>query len=130
MATTDARVDACIESAAPFARPILAQLRACVHAACPDAQETIKWGMPFFMHGEHILGHMAAFKAHCAFGLWKGRGLAQTREPGDGMGQFGRIATLKDLPPKRALLQIIRQAVAVIDSGAAASATSKKARAR
>jgi len=120
MATTDPRVDAYIERAAPFAQPILAHLRAAVHAACPDAQETIKWGMPFFLHGAHILGYMAAFKQHCAFGLWKGRGLAAAREPAEGMGQFGRLETLQDLPPQRELLQTLRRAVAQIDAGAAA----------
>jgi hypothetical protein len=118
MPPTDPRVDAYIARAAPFAQPILAHLRAVVHAACPDAHETIKWGMPFFLRGEHLLGHMAAFKQHCAFGLWKRRGLA--KQPGEGMGQFGRLATLKDLPPKRELLRVIRQAVAAIDTGAAA----------
>jgi len=112
----DPRIDAYIERAAPFAQPILAHLRAVVHAACPGAQETIKWSMPFFLHGEHILGYMVAFKQHCAFGLWKGRGLVQGREPGEGAGQFGRLATLKDLPPKRELVQILRQAVAAIDA--------------
>jgi len=120
MATADPRVDAYIEHAAPFARPILAQLRAAVHAACPDVRETIKWRMPFFLHGAHILGHMAAFKQHCAFGLWQGRGVAQTREPGDGMGQFGRLATPNDLPPRRELLKILRDAVAQIDAGGSA----------
>ena len=119
MPTTDPRIDAYIDRAAPFAQPILAHLRAAVHAACPDVQETIKWGMPFFMHGERILGNMAGFKQHSSFGLWKGRGLAPEREPGEGMGHFGRIATLKDLPPKRELVQIIRKAVAAIDAGSA-----------
>lgn len=119
MALTDPRIDAYIERAAPFAQPILAHLRATVHAACPDVQETIKWRMPFFMLGERILGNMAAFKQHCSFSLWKGRGLAPEPEPAEGMGQFGRIATLKDLPPKRELVQILRQAVAAIDAGAA-----------
>ncbi len=101
-----------------------------MHAACPDVQETIKWGKPFFLHGQHILGHMAGFKQHCSFGLWKGRGLAPTREPGEGMGQFGRIATLKDLPRKRELVQILRRAIAVIDAETSGATAPKKARAR
>lgn len=36
MTTKDKRIDAYIGKAAPFARPILAHLRAVVHAACPD----------------------------------------------------------------------------------------------
>src|SRR5689334_12855084 len=69
MPTTDPRVDAFIERSAEFARPILRHLRKVVHASCPQAVETIKWGMPAFMyHG--ILCGMASFKKHCAFGFW------------------------------------------------------------
>jgi len=116
MVTTDSRIDAYIERAAPFARPILEQLRSAVHTGCPGCTETIKWGMPFFLHGDGILGHMAAFKQHCAFGLWKGRGAAERDRSDDAMGQFGRIVTLADLPPKRELVQIVRQAAALIDA--------------
>jgi hypothetical protein len=60
MPIRDARVDAYIAKAPPFAQPILAHLRAAVHEACPDVEETIKWGMPSFTyHG--ILAGMAAF---------------------------------------------------------------------
>jgi len=31
-------------------KPVLRHFRALVHRACPDATETIKWGMPFFEH--------------------------------------------------------------------------------
>ena len=50
MGTRDPRVTAYIADAAPFARPILTHLRAVVHEACPEAEETLKWGMPTFMH--------------------------------------------------------------------------------
>jgi len=40
----DPRVDEYIEKAQPFAQPILEHLRALVHKANPDVQETIKWG--------------------------------------------------------------------------------------
>lgn len=42
MVTTDPRVDEYIADAAPFAQPILAELRARFHTACPDVVETIK----------------------------------------------------------------------------------------
>ena len=48
MGNRDARVDAYIAKAAPFAQPILKYLREIVHGACPDVEETIKWSMPFF----------------------------------------------------------------------------------
>ncbi len=81
MPKTDPRVDAYIAKAAPFARPILSHLRALVHRAEPAIAETIKWGMPFFER-EGIVCHMAAFKAHCAFGLWRGGRTRKDRQGG------------------------------------------------
>lgn len=112
MAATDRRVDAYIEAAAPFARPVLAALRKAVHEGCPGVAETIKWGMPFFLADGRILAHMAAFKQHCAFGFWRGRGGADPRRNDEAMGQFGRITRLADLPPRAELARLIRLAVA------------------
>lgn len=108
----DPRVDAYIGRAAMFARPILEHLRKRIHAVCPDVEECIKWGMPHFLyHG--ILCNMAAFKAHCAFGFWKGSRLlddAVARKT-EAMGQFGRICSLADLPSDRVLDALIRKAM-------------------
>ena len=71
MKSTDPRIDAYIAKSAPFARPILTKLRAAVHEACPEAEETIKWRMPFFLTDGKILCFMAAFKAHAGFGFWR-----------------------------------------------------------
>ena len=117
MAARDPRIDAYIERAAPFAQPILAQLRSVVHAGCPDVEETIKWGMPHFMHGGRLFAGMAAFKAHCTFGFWHGRQAADQGKDNEAMGQFGRIARLADLPGKRELTRIVREAVVLADSG-------------
>ncbi len=88
----DKRVDAAVAAAAPFAQPILAHLRALVHATIPEIEETIKWGMPHFMvQGKNLAG-MASFKAHCAFVI-HGDG-----RQGDAMGQYGKIATMAGLP--------------------------------
>lgn len=109
MATTDPRIDAYIEHAAPFAQPILAHLRRAVHAACPDVVETIKWSMPFFVRADgSILANMAAFKQHCAFGFWRGSADNAGGKAGEAMGQFGRIESLKDLPPARELKALIQ----------------------
>ena len=66
MGTRDKRIDAYIAKAAPFARPILTHLRGVVHTACPDVEETLKWGAPAYMH-HGILCITAAFTAHCAW---------------------------------------------------------------
>lgn len=113
----DPRIDAYIDRQADFARPILTWLRARVHAACPDVEESIKWGMPAFSHAARPLAHMAAFKAHASFGFWNREQLATGKE-GEAMGQFGRITTLADLPDAAAMEAQIRSAVDLIASGA------------
>jgi uncharacterized protein YdhG (YjbR/CyaY superfamily) len=45
----DPRIDAYIAKAAPFAQPILAQVRDRVRAVVPDIEETLKWGAPSFV---------------------------------------------------------------------------------
>lgn len=99
MPSYDPRVDAYIEGSADFARPILAELRARVHAACPQVEETIKWGMPSFGHADGILCQMAAFKRHVSFGYWK-HALVMDAAEREGMGSYGKLASLRDLPPE------------------------------
>ena len=115
------KVDAYIEKAAPFAQQVLEHLRELVHKACPDVEEAIKWSMPFFVYKGQILGNMAAFKAHCSFGLWGGEVSAVMRKDGvlsdDGMGKLGKITSLKDLPSDKAMLGYIKQAVAFVEDG-------------
>lgn len=128
----DPRVDAYIAKAAPFARPILEHVRAIVHEACPDAEETIKWGMPSFTYGGGILCGMAAFKAHASFGFWKHAlvvGDAGTGEGTErvGMGSFGKLATVRDLPPKKQLVAYVKKAAALNAQGVKAASARKAA---
>jgi uncharacterized protein YdeI (YjbR/CyaY-like superfamily) len=106
------RVDEYLARAAPFARPILAHLRHVVHAACPEVEEEIKWSMPFFVYRGNLC-HMAAFKAHCAFGFWRGKEILDLPHDvsGEGMGNLGRILSLDDLPPRRKLTGFIKSAM-------------------
>jgi uncharacterized protein YdeI (YjbR/CyaY-like superfamily) len=114
----DGRIDAYIARQAEFARPILDHLRAAVHDACPEAEETLKWSAPALMYKGEILAMMAGFKAHVAFNLWRG---GQVVEEGAGrsgaMGQFGRIASIEDLPEPSALAEMVRKAMALVDAG-------------
>ncbi len=117
MGTKYKRVDAYIVKSADFAQPILHELRRIVHEGCPEAEEEIKWGSPSFMY-KGILCGMAAFKQHCAFGFWKGSLIVNGKENNlDAMGQFGRITSLKDLPPKRVLLGYVKKAKQLNDDG-------------
>ena len=111
--TTDPRIDAYIASQPDFARPILAHVRAVVHEACPDVEETMKWSMPTFVYGGGILCGMAAFKQHASFGYWKHALVVGEGEPRDGMGSYGKLTSVKDLPPKKTLLAHIRKAMAL-----------------
>ncbi len=116
MPTTDPRVDAYIAKAAPFAQPILITLRKHVHAVCPDVEETIKWGFPHFLY-KGLLCHMAAFKQHCAFGFWKAHSLETPYKTSEeGMGQFGRITAVGDLPSAPAFKKLVRAAMRLKDS--------------
>ena len=100
MGARDPRVDSYIEKSAEFAQPILSHLREVVHDACPEAEETIKWGFPHFSH-KGILCSMASFKGHCALTFWKGEEVLGPGVASAGaMGQFGRITSLDDLPSK------------------------------
>ena len=116
MGARDPRVDAYIEKSAEFARPILTHLRTLVHEACPQAEETLKWGMPTFVH-HGILCGVGAFKQHCTFGFWKHKLVVGAGRYDDAMGQFGRITKLADLPPKKELVGYIRKAAQLNEQG-------------
>lgn len=115
------KVDAYIAKAPPFAQPILTHIRELAHKASPEVEEAIKWSMPFFMIRGVILGHMAAFKQHCALGLWGPEMNAILNADGlhseNGMGSLGKITSLKDLPPDKQLLGYYRQAAGLIVNG-------------
>jgi uncharacterized protein YdeI (YjbR/CyaY-like superfamily) len=125
MPSTDPRIDAYIAKAAPFAQPILTHLRGLVHRALPEVEETIKWGMPHFMvRGKNVAG-FAAFKAHCALVI---HGEGRQGEPeGEGMGGYGKIASLGDLPPNAELESKVREAAErVTAAGTALKPKAKK----
>lgn len=118
MGTRDPRVDAYIERAEDFAKPILRHLRETVHAASPDIEETMKWSFPHFMY-DGIVCSMASFKKHCAFGFWK-ESLILGNDPerkNEGMGQFGRITSIEDLPPREAIIGYVQEGVRLNEEG-------------
>jgi len=127
MATVDPRVDAYIAKSAPFAQPLLAYLREVVHAACPQAEETLKWGMPSFTWRGKILCGMAAFKQHVTLWFWQGRSIVGEDSRREAMGQFGRITKKSELPGRRELSAYVKQAMARVESDAAKPARKKSA---
>src|SRR5215213_4345500 len=118
MAAKDPRVDAYIARSKPFAQPILKRIRQAVHAGCPDVVETIKWSVPAFEYKGPLCG-MAAFKAHCLMGFWKGA-LMKTKPTQmgvDASGEFGRFESIDDLPSETAIVRMVKEAAALNDAG-------------
>jgi len=111
---TDPRVDAYIAQAPPFAQPILQEARSRVGKACPSAEETIKWNVPFFLLGDKVLASMAAFKKHVKVGVWTGM-----------MPKFVDVNDIDDLPPSKDFAQQLLTAAKAIDG----AMTSKPAKA-
>jgi uncharacterized protein YdeI (YjbR/CyaY-like superfamily) len=118
MGTRDPRIDAYIAKSADFAKPILTYIRETVHVACPDVVETTKWSMPFFDH-HGPLANMSAFKEHAALRFWKGQLVVGPGSDDDerAMGQFGRLTSVKDLPPKKELVALIKKAAKLNEEG-------------
>ncbi len=127
MPSRDPRIDAYIERAAPFAQPILVRAREVVHEVCPQVGETIKWGMPTFEYAGGILCGMAAFKQHASFGFWKHALVVGDGQPQTGMGSYGKLVSLKDLPPKKTLVAHLKKAMKLNEDGVKAPAARKSA---
>lgn len=119
----DTRIDEYIVKSADFAQPVLIHLRELIHDTCPDVQETMKWSFPHFEYAGSILCSMAAFKQHCAFGLWLGsllkdnNGILSAVGEKTAMGHLGQIKTLEDLPEDKVLAEYIRQAMILNEKG-------------
>jgi len=122
MGKKEKRIDAYILKSADFAIPILNHLRELVHLACPDVEEKIKWGMPFFDYKGEGLCNMASFKQHCAFGFWKAslmkdKALMDHAKSETSMGHLGRITSLADIPSDKKMIGYIKEAMKLNDAG-------------
>jgi len=123
MTNRSPKIDAYIDNAADFAKPVLNHLRELVHQACPDVEEGWKWSFPHFMYKGAILCSMAAFKQHCSFGFWKSSLMPDpdhifAEEERNGMGHLGKIYSLKDLPKDAVLKKYIQAAMQLNEEGA------------
>lgn len=123
MAKKDIRITDYITKSAEFAKPILKHFRELVHKACPDVEETIKWGFPHFDYKGSSMCSMASFKQHCAISFWKAAlmnnagELLEMAKTEEAMGHLGRISTLKDLPKDSMLLKYIKEAMKLNEAG-------------
>lgn len=121
MGKRDIRIDTYILKSADFAIPILSHLRELVHVACPDVEETVKWGFPHFEY-KGVMCSMASFKQHCVFGFWKAalmkdKKLMANAKSETSMGHLGRIESLKDLPSDSVMIRYIKEAAKLNEAG-------------
>jgi uncharacterized protein YdeI (YjbR/CyaY-like superfamily) len=122
MGNRDHRIDTYIDKAEVFARPILTHIRELIHKAVPGVEETIKWGMPYFVYKDAILCSMASFKKHASFGFWKASLMKDKHKlfetaPEQGMGTFGKIERMENLASDEILLSYITEAAQLNESG-------------
>ena len=115
-------IDAYIAKSADFAKPILNHLRELVHKTCPAVEEKMKWGFPHFDYKGEMMCSMAAFKQHAVFGFWKAAlmkdpVLIENAKLETAMGHFGRIASVKDLPPDKKVAAWIKEAMKLNELG-------------
>jgi uncharacterized protein YdeI (YjbR/CyaY-like superfamily) len=125
-------MDTYIAASDEFAKPILTRLRELVHRACPEVEETMKWGHPNFTH-RGMMCVLAAFKGHCRFGFWKGDlifGVGKDPgRPGRAVReQLRNITCLADLPPDEVLCDCIKQAAALNEAGVKSPGPKKRGR--
>ena len=101
-----------------------------MHAGCPDVVETIKWSVPAFEYKGPMCG-MAAFKAHCLMGFWKGalvKSMPKDRMTQAG-GGWGRFESVDGLPDKKVMIRMVKEAAALNDAGIKIPRTVKAAKA-
>jgi uncharacterized protein YdeI (YjbR/CyaY-like superfamily) len=121
MAKKDPRIDAYILKSKDFAKPVLIHIRELVHKTCPDVEEKMKWSFPHFDYKGEMMCSMAAFKEHCAFGFWKASLMKDAVKMKDGneeaMGHYGRITSVKQLPPDKIIIANIKEAMKMNEEG-------------
>jgi len=121
MGSRSKQIDAYINKAQDFAKPILAHFRDVVHKACPDVEEKMKWSFPHFDYKGQMMCSMASFKQHCAIGFWKAAlidtKLVEKAKTEEAMGHMGKVTSLKDLPSDKILTGWIKAAMKLNDAG-------------
>lgn len=125
MAKRNRLVDEYIINSAEFAKPILGHLRELVHQACPEVEESIKWGVPSFEYKGTLFG-FAAFKAHCGFGFWKFKLLKDPKGYLNPSGAMTKVKSVKDLPSNKVMLDFLKQAKKLNEDGVKLPARAKK----
>jgi uncharacterized protein YdeI (YjbR/CyaY-like superfamily) len=114
MPKKDPKVDAYIKKAKPFAQPILNHLRKVILSVSPEIVETTKWSTPAYEY-KGILCSYAGFKEYATFGFWKHSQVVPGAE--EARWGFGKITSVKDLPPKGQIVKYIKRAMQLNEEG-------------
>ncbi|MFS8138640.1 MAG: YdeI/OmpD-associated family protein, partial [Thermomonas sp.] len=86
-----------------------------------------RWSMPSFTYAGAILCQMAAFKQHASFGYWKHALVMGGDVARDGMGSYGKMTSIKDIPQNKRLLADICKAMTLNEDGVKLPAAPKSA---
>ena len=78
--------------------------------------ETLKWSAPHFEYKDKMFCGMSAFKEHCAFGFWHPL-MRRNDNSLEGMGSFGKIRSLADLPAEAEFARMAKEAMKLTDEG-------------
>lgn len=105
-----------------FAQPILKYLRELIHRECPSIREEIKWNFPYFTYKGKNFVFMAGFKQHATLGFGLSPQMSDHHKvfvvgENMGMGNFGKLSNLKDLPSEEILVEYLHEAMSLHDQG-------------
>ncbi|WP_448698706.1 YdeI/OmpD-associated family protein [Mucilaginibacter sp. AW1-3] len=118
----DPAVDAYLDNAQDFAKPILTHWRRLIHENCPEVTEAIKWSFPHFDYKNDHLFVMAAYKNHCSFTFLKAELMSDPRLK-ESKNQkpiqrfLGKINKMEDLPPDELFITMLKEAAQLNEQG-------------
>jgi len=98
-------------------------LRDFVDENCPEAKEGWKWKLTrISCIRTGFICSMAAIQKHCSFGFWLEKEMKTMQEftkdqEKNGMFSLGKIEKIDDLPPKKVLVSMIKEAMELTDLG-------------
>ncbi len=118
----DPAIDAYIDNAADFAKPILKHWRQLIHKYCPDTDEAVKWSFPHFDYKGDFMCMMAAYKSHCSFSFLKADLMTDERLKANKdlkpVKRFlGKITKMEELPVDEEFISMLKEAMLLNENG-------------
>jgi len=127
----NSKVTEYIAKSEDFAKPILNHWRQLIFATCPEAVETIKWGIPHFEYKDDNMCVMASFKNHCSFTflkaeLMKDPKLKDSKSLKPIQRFMGKITKTGDLPADKEFVSMLKEAMKLNEQGVKVPVEKKK----